>query len=206
MDGQAPSLVLLAGPTCAGKSTLAAAVRRLLPENSCAVLALDRYYRDLAHLAPAARAENNFDHPDSIDWPLLKSQVGSLIAGRAIYVPQYDFENHVRAGATPEIRAEPVILVEGILALHDAELNALASLRVFIDVPDDTCRSRRISRDTAERGRTVASVHAQFDTTVLPMAEKFVRPSGGHADLILDGCATVDTLAEQLANRIIQLR
>ena len=44
---------------------------------------------------------------------------------------------------------------------------------------------RRITRDVAERGRTVESVLTQYRETVKPMHEEFVEPSKKHADIII---------------------
>lgn len=44
---------------------------------------------------------------------------------------------------------------------------------------------RRITRDMAERGRSVESVLRQYRSTVKPMHEQFVEPSKKYADLII---------------------
>lgn len=173
-------------------------VRRRLPEGACSVVAVDAYYRDLAHLQPAERATSNFDHPDSLDWPLLKEHVARLLDGESILAPTYDFANHTRRREVLDIPSAPVIVVEGILALYDEELNALASVRAYVDAPDQSCLDRRIGRDTTERGRTAESVRAQFEATVLPMAEQFVKCTRDRAGLILDGTQPIDGLAQRV--------
>ncbi|MGZ5431100.1 MAG: uridine kinase, partial [Thermoanaerobaculia bacterium] len=44
---------------------------------------------------------------------------------------------------------------------------------------------RRLKRDIADRGRTVESVVAQYESTVRPMHMEFVEPSKRYADLIV---------------------
>jgi len=201
-----PFVVLIAGPSCGGKSTVAHAVHAVAPKGGCVVVPLDRYYRDLSHLDPAERAKANFDHPDAIDWPLLKAQLADLADGRRIAMPEYDFARHVR-GAKSELTASaPMVVAEGILSLHDEDLVAMAGLRVFVDAPDTVCLARRIARDVAERGRSEASVREQFAATVQPMIREFVRPSARHADLVLDGQAPVETLVRAVTDRIAAAR
>ena len=58
-------------------------------------------------------------------------------------------------------------------------------LRIFVDTASDVRLIRRMERDTAERGRSVASVVEQYTATVRPMFHKFVEPSKEHADLVV---------------------
>lgn len=197
-----PLLILIGGPTCSGKTSIAAAVKLALPSHHCSVISLDSYYRDLSHLPPKTRAKMNFDHPDAIDWVLLQEQLSSLLKGQTVSTPVYDFTRHVRAAARQDIRPATVCIVEGILALYNNALNALAALRVYVDLPDDICLQRRLARDVAERGRTEASVRSQFDTTVRPMTEQFVRKTMQKADVVLDGRESIERLAQAVLTHI----
>jgi uridine kinase len=44
---------------------------------------------------------------------------------------------------------------------------------------------RRLTRDVAERGRTMESVIEQYQKTVRPMYVQFIEPSKQHADIII---------------------
>ena len=76
-------------------------------------------------------------------------------------------------------------MLEGILILEPEELRDLMDLKIFVDTDADERLMRRITRDTAERGRSVESVLRQYRTTVKPMHEQFVEPSKKYADLII---------------------
>ncbi|MCC6154039.1 MAG: uridine kinase, partial [Candidatus Hydrogenedentes bacterium] len=170
-------LVLIGGPTCSGKTSIAHAVCSALPAGSCTAVGLDSYYRDLSHLPIAERAAMNFDHPDAFDWPLLIADVSRLFAGESVNAPVYDFATHARTGSAITLAAAEILIVEGILALYDEELCSMARLRVFLDASHAICLERRIDRDIAERGRTEASVRKQFDASVLPMACQYLNPT-----------------------------
>ncbi len=58
-------------------------------------------------------------------------------------------------------------------------------VKVFVDADDDTRFIRRLQRDIAERGRSVASVIEQYLGTVKPMHLEFVEPSKRYADIIV---------------------
>lgn len=181
-------VVGIAGGTGSGKSTLARRLARRIGEDRCALVSQDNYYKDLAHLSAGARARVNFDHPDSLDSALLTEHVAELKKGHAITSPKYDFARHTRApGGGQEIQPREVILVEGILVFVWPELVKLFDLRIFVDAPDDIRLLRRVRRDIADRGRDMDGVLAQYQETVRPMHDAFVRPSARGADLVVPG-------------------
>ncbi len=187
----------LAGGSGAGKTTLVDGLTSRLGDDA-SVLWYDEYYHDLAHLPVEQRAVVNYDHPDSLDEALLVDHLDSLLAGRPVDVPIYDFATHTRTGRTRRVEPRPVVVVDGILVLAVPALRRRLDLAVFVDAPAEIRLARRMDRDVRERGRTTASVQAQFEATVAPMHEAFVGPSATHADLCLDGrgdlAANLDTV------------
>jgi len=192
----APQVLAVAGCSGSGKTTLAAELARAL---GGVHFHFDNYYRDLLHLPMAERCQQNFDDPDLIESPLLIAQVAELAAGRAIEQPIYDFSTHTRvAGRTERIAPTSYLLVEGIFALHFAELLPLYHLRVYVDTPDELCFERRLRRDVEQRGRTPESVREQYEATVRPSSLAYVRPSASQADLIIEGTDALDWKLERV--------
>lgn len=149
------------------------------------IIDIDSYYLPLDAMPPAERDRVNFDHPDTIDFPLLVAQLRRLQAGHSIEKPVYDFTRHTRATRTEHVEPREVIVVEGILALASPELRELIDLRVFVDVPDEVRYDRRLTRDCTERGRTAESVRWQYENSVRPMHREFVEPCKALADVVL---------------------
>ena len=190
----------IAGCSGSGKTTLANELQR---ELGAALVPLDFYYRDLAHMTREQRELQNFDHPASLESTLLVEHIAALKRGEPIEAPVYDFTAHTRRpGATQRIEPQPVVIVEGILTLHFAALRKLLSFSVFVDAPPEVCLARRIHRDVRERGRTEDSVRTQYHATALPMAEQYVLPSAAHASLVVDGCEALDWSVEQVIYRL----
>ena len=185
-----PVVLGVGGCSGSGKTTLA---RELAAQLNAVLFPLDFYYRDLSHLSLEARATHNFDHPDSLEHDLIIQHVEALRAGDSIDRPNYDFSTHARvAGVTDRIHAEHFILVEGILALHYADLVPLYDFTVYVDAPHDVCLTRRIHRDMRERGRTEASVREAFETFARPMADEYVLPCRTAADVTVSGTEALD--------------
>lgn len=187
-----PRLLGIAGPSCSGKSTLARYLADRLP-GGAALLSLDAYYRDRIDLEPAARARLNFDAPEALDLELLDHQLEELAAGVAVDRPIYDFATHAREARTERLMPRDWVVVEGLFALHWEALRRRYLVAIFVEAEEGLCLNRRLARDTSERGRSPASVRAQFVEQVCPMAHRHVLPDRGHADLVVDGAAPVET-------------
>jgi uridine kinase len=180
-----PFVIGVAGGSGSGKTTIARGLAEAVGPDSCVLIEQDCYYRDLTHLDAVARAAINFDHPDAIELPLLVRQVDLLLGGRAIDKPRYDFERHLRASETDRVEPRPVLILEGILVLVDAELRERMDLKLFVDTAADLRVMRRIRRDIEQRGRTFEQIRKQYYATVRPMHRAFVEPSKEHADVII---------------------
>lgn len=180
------SLVIgICGGTGSGKTTIASRIIQALPEGSVLVLEQDHYYKDLPHLSREERRRQNFDHPCSLDTPLLIEHVRRLRTGQAVERPVYDFTQDRRCAETVRLYPRPALIVDGILIFESAALRELMDIKIFVDTDADLRFIRRLSRDIQERGRTVASVIQQYMATVRPMHNEFVEPSKRHADVII---------------------
>lgn len=200
---QRPLILGIAGCSGSGKTTLA---RELTQQFSATLLPLDFYYICLSHLSPAERALQNFDHPDALEHTLLIEHINTLANNRPIERPIYDFATHTRVpNRTETIHPAPVLIVEGILALHYEALRPLYDFSIYVNAPNKICLHRRIHRDMRERGRTEESVRAQFEATAKPMADLYVLPSAAHASIIVEGTDALDWSIEQILKRLHQL-
>ncbi len=180
-----PLIIGIAGGSGSGKTTIAQAMAGEIGGEHCAHILHDSYYRDLSDLDETARAEINYDHPESLETELLVAHVHALQHGAGVDIPRYDFAVHNRYAETDRVEPRPVILIEGVLALAEPALREVMDLKIFVDTASDLRFMRRLERDINERGRTRESVYEQYLATVRPMHTKFVEPSKAHADLVI---------------------
>ncbi|MDY0319373.1 MAG: uridine kinase [Candidatus Cloacimonadaceae bacterium] len=195
---QSVRLVLIAGGTCSGKTTIAKAIGKRLEDLKTVIVSHDNYYKDLAHLLPQERAKVNFDHPDSIDKDYLLADIHDMLAGKAVNVPDYSFVTHSRSEGSLCIAEAEVIILEGIFALYYPELLELSDLKIYVDTDADLRLARRIGRDIIDRGRDVESVLDQYLQTVKPSHEAFIEPSKKNADVIIPGDKEFDKVLYML--------
>ncbi|MGB8442396.1 MAG: uridine kinase [Candidatus Acidiferrales bacterium] len=180
-----PLIIGICGGTGSGKTTITRRIIEALSDRSVVVLQQDNYYRDYPELSFEERVKLNFDHPDSMDTPLLAEDVRRLRAGQAIERPTYDFANFQRLKGTVRIEPLPAIIVEGILIFENKQLRELMDIKIFVDTDADLRFIRRLVRDICERGRNMEMVIDQYLSTVRPMHMEFVEPSKRYADVII---------------------
>lgn len=185
-------VVAILGASGSGKSHLVASLAPEILGATVAVLRVDDYYRDLAHLSFEDRETINFDHPDAIEFGRLVDDLATLKSGEEVQTPVYDFTQHTRSGLSQSVSPADVILLEGVLAMSDPATRKLVDYRIFVDTPLELCLARRIERDALQRDRSEASVRDFWETRAEPMFAQFVAPWRSEADLIIDGSHTVD--------------
>ncbi len=197
-------IVGLAGPSGGGKSTVA---KRVASRLNGHVISMETYSAEMNHLPLEKRAKLDYDAPGAIDVRLLESHIRDYAAGKAIEAPVYDFAQHLRVSDRREhIPAKSLLIVEGILALHFAQLRPHFDLSIYLEAPDEVCFHRRKVRDITDRQRPLDLILWQYQNTVLPAARQYLLPSKAYADLVLDGSADLPTVEESLYEAIVNKR
>ena len=178
-------LIGVAGGSGSGKTTVAHNLVKAFKAEDATLVEQDAYYRDLTNMTLEEKAKVNFDHPNSIEFELLKKHLVALKNGESIDRPIYDFTTHSRKEGSVKINSSKIIIVEGILIFAVPEIRELLDVKIFVDTDADEMILRRIERDMKERGRSFESVKDQYLTTVKPMFLEFCEPSKRYADIII---------------------
>nr|QKY14883.1 uridine kinase (UK) [Polytomella parva] len=177
-----------------------------LHDQCVVMLSQDSFYRGLSDEEKSTIHKFNFDHPDAFDTPLLMSCLKDLQDGKAIDVPIYDFTTHSRSGKVRRVEPADVIIIEGILVLHEQSVRNLCNMKVFVDTDDDLRLARRIQRDVADRGRDVEGVINQYTKFVKPSFDQFIAPSRRYADVIIPWAKGTNHVAIELITEHIRLK
>lgn len=177
--------IAITGGSGSGKSYLANQLIQKYGKDKINLIEVDSYYRDLKHLTMSDRDKNNFDHPDAFDFKLLYNDIQKLKKLNSIDIPTYDYKTHTRKKNKLTIKKTKIIIIEGIFSIYNKNIRNLMDLKIFLDISDKTRIQRRIIRDKKSRARTEESILKQYNNTVKPMYEKFVKPLKKHSDLII---------------------
>lgn len=180
-----PVVIGVCGGTGSGKSTVAKAIFKSLPEDNILIIEQDAYYKDQSNLTYEERVKTNYDHPLAFDTDLLIAHIKQLCEHKAIDKPIYNFSKHNRETESIHVKPREIIIIEGIMILEDERLRELMDIKIFVDTDADVRIIRRITRDINERGRTLESVIDQYLTTVKPAHEQFIEPMKKYADIII---------------------
>lgn len=203
------TIIAIAGASASGKSLFASTVyQELVAElgsGGIAILAEDAYYRDQSQLSFEQRQLTNYDHPSAFEHDLLAKHLQQLRDGKSVEMPQYSYTTHTRLTDSIQVKPGRVIMVEGILLLSDPRLRETFDISVFMDTPLDICLLRRMKRDLEERGRTIASVTEQYESTVRPAFFDFILPSKQFADLVVTRGGQNEIAIDLIKSKIRQL-
>ena len=178
-------IIGICGGSGSGKSTVAKKLVEVFGETQTVLLAQDSYYKGQSDLPLEERAKVNFDHPESVDFDLLIGHLQALKGNQPVDRPHYDFAQHLRTTAVQRLEPKPIIIVEGILILHEPRLRRMFDLKVYVDTEADIRFIRRLRRDVRDRGRTLEAVVEQYLSTVRPMHLKFVEPGKEFAEIVI---------------------
>lgn len=197
-----PVIIAVAGGSASGKTTVVDKIVDRFHPDDVTVIKHDDYYKDQSHMPLEERYKVNYDHPFSLDNDLMFRQIVDLIRGETIVKPTYDFEQHTRSDKTETIVPTKIIILEGILILEDARIRDICDIKLFVEADDDLRFIRRLTRDMAERGRSLQSVIDQYLSTVKPMHFAFVKPTKRDADLIIPNDKDHDVAVDLIITKI----
>lgn len=197
-------LVLISGPTSAGKTTFAKrlAVQLLAHGIHPVAMNMDNYFVNREDTPVDDSGEYDFEDFEALDHALFRKHLAQLLRGEAIVQPKYNFITGRREpGAPLQIGPKQLLLVEGIHALNPRLTENLpdeASYKITISaftqlnldrhnrVPTtDTRLLRRIVRDAAHRGYKAADTIRRWPS-VRRGEKKHIFPYQNQADIFFN--------------------
>lgn len=180
-----PYLVGITGGSGSGKTTFINSLLALMPTDSVALLSQDNYYKSIDQQSQDENRIENFDIPSSLDLDKFYQDVLRLRDGQSLQIKEYTFNNAEVEPKIFHIPAAPIVLLEGIYALHNPALYDIIDLKVFIDAEEHHRRYRRVQRDAVERGYDQNDVLYRLSNHHQPAFEKYILPHRSNADLVI---------------------
>ena len=119
-------IVLLSGPSGAGKTTTAMKISGELEKRGvyCHYVAMDDYFNtvDPATVPRTPEGDIDLESPLCLDLELLNKHFTMLAQGERIYVPKYEFSRQMRIqepSKSIKLKRDEMVVFEGIHALND---------------------------------------------------------------------------------------
>lgn len=188
--GKAPRFVVaIAGPPGAGKSTLSAGLRDVLPDGVAEVVPMDGFhYDDIVLDRRGLRSRKGA--PETFDFAGFELLLKRIRAGEPdIAIPVFDRGMELSRAAAAIVAADvKFVLVEGNYLLLDEEpwsrLAPLFDFSIYIDVPRAELERRLMTR-WHEHGRSDEEARAWIASNDMPNIERMTARRR-RADLVLD--------------------
>lgn len=167
-------IVMIAGPSSSGKTTVARLLGTYLKAMGFGVLtvSIDDYFKNRSETPVDSRGKLDFECLEAIETELFGRDIRRLLAGEEVMVPVFDFPSGTRREGTKAVSLgeHDFLLIEGIHGLNDRltpgidpqikykiYVSALTQLnidRLTRMSTSDSRLLRRIVRDSSKRGYT----------------------------------------------------
>jgi uridine kinase len=154
------------------------------PEEIC-LISQDHYYKPREVQFTDVRGVKNFDLPSSIDQNDFAADILKLKSGQTIIKKEYTFNNPNVQPRLLEFAPAPILIVEGLFVQYFPEIVKELDLRIFIEARDYVKLTRRIRRDSEERGYDLNDVLYRYQNHVMPIYDSLIEPLKHQADLII---------------------
>ncbi len=179
-------LVLVTGPSAAGKTTFSKRLSAQLQVNGIRPLALsmDNYFIDREACPQDNSGEFDFEALGALDLDLFNSHLADLLEGREVAVPRFNFEKGKRVAEhrLMWLEDDQILLVEGIHALNPRISTSVLEhhkFRIYISAltqltindhsrisTTDTRMLRRMVRDSRYRNYSAAQTLKRFPSVI----------------------------------------
>ena len=219
-------LVLLAGPSSAGKTTTAHRLCTQLRVNGIRpmLLSTDDYFVGDARNPRDEQGRLDYEHVDAVDAERLAADLNALFAGEAVHLRRFAFKLHEGYDEEKETRmpANGVVVLEGIHALNPRLTRGIADdvkFKVFLNAltqlvldscnrisATDTRLLRRLVRDFHFRGMSPLKTFEMWPMVVAG-ERKWIYPFQGEADAVFNSSldyelAVLKPYAVELLNQV----
>jgi uridine kinase len=215
-------IVLISGPTSAGKTTFSKrlAVQLLAMGIQPVAIAMDNYFVNRDDTPRDEKGDFNFEALEAVDVTLFRHHLQLLLDGEIVQQPHYNFHTGQREiGDELGIGTDQVILIEGIHGLNPRLVEGIPSqamYRVFISaftqlnldrhnrVPTtDTRLLRRIVRDAAGRGYSATDTIRRWPS--VRWGEKnYIFPHQNNANVFFNSALAYElSVLKQLAQPLL---
>ena len=197
-------MILMAGPSCAGKTTTARLLKEILEKTGKDVImiSMDDFFmdRDLTPLLPDG--QKDFDSPRALNLDLMKECFTQLFTGKKTWFPRYDFMTgkNIRKDKVLQAKYNSVIIFEGLHVLNPLIIKSIGTDKyfgIFVDAISgfkygkekvntlDLRLIRRLIRDIARRS---FGIHKNLKVwkTVCDAEKKYITKFRKNAHAVVD--------------------
>lgn len=197
-------MVLIAGPSCSGKTTTSKKLQMFLEGRGLkpVVLSLDDYFKERDETPLDENGFKDYESVNAIDGELFDRQMKEMLEYKEVCIPTFNFITGKKEYKKKiKLDSDSVIIVEGLHSLNDNITKSIPSenkYRIYISPltginidnhnrlrTTDNRLLRRMVRDNLTRGYTASETLASW-SRVRSGETKYVFPYQDSADVVLN--------------------
>ncbi len=203
IDEEGREIVMLAGPSSAGKTTTAKRLKEGLLEKGITtyVLSLDDFYLNREDIPYLPDGSQDYETVYALDLERLENDLNALLRGETVNAPIFDFTTGKRSDTefnTITLGQEDVVIIEGLHALNPVITEKVNGklLKVYINVSSRIynengevvlCKRdfrflRRMIRDFKFRASSVDNTYKIWKNVTMG-EDKYLFPYRDYADI-----------------------
>jgi uridine kinase len=206
-------IILIAGPSSSGKTTLSKRLTiQLLSQGlSPYPLEMDNYFVNREDTPKDDDGQPDFESLGAVDTYRLAQDLRRLVEGEAVRMPHYDFKTgRQQPGDLVQLQSGQLVILEGIHGLNPAllpdfpieqtfRIYASALTQLNLDRHNristtDTRLVRRIVRDARERGYTARETISRWES-VQRGEKRYIFPYQENADIMFNSALAYELSA-----------
>ena len=180
-----PYTIGITGGSGSGKTYFLKSLANRFTEDEICFISQDNYYHRRERQKEDGRGIKHFDLPEAIDHEQFLHDIKLLKKGEALHKTEYTFNNPNVKPKQLIFKPAPVLIVEGLFVQYFPEIEKELDLSIFIEAQDYVKLTRRIRRDSEERGYDLDDVLYRYHHHVMPVYERMIEPLKHNADLVI---------------------
>lgn len=198
-------LVLVAGPSSAGKTTTSKKLEIYLQSRGIKTyqISIDDYFYNRDKTPKLENGELDTESLNAVDVTLFNKHLTKLLEGERVELPEYNFILGKREynGKNLQLKENEIIIIEGLHALNEdltMSVERINKFKIYINAltqlnidnhnrihTSDTRKLRRIVRDNKYRNYSASKTLAMWKT-IREGEEKYIFPYQDDADAIIN--------------------
>ncbi|WP_294965728.1 hypothetical protein [Sulfurimonas sp.] len=172
-------IVAIAGGTGSGKTTLSYAMKKIYTlrfNANVEIVSMDNYYKN-----ENIEKFDNYDHPKAFNMTLLYNDLKEFLSTGNMQVRSYDYVTKESTIIRTQSNVK-ILILEGLYPYYEKKIRDICSIKLYLDIDEDTRIKRRLLRDLQERNISIEKNTQMIDSFVKEMHKKYVSKQKKKAD------------------------
>ena len=178
------AIVLISGPSCSGKSTLAKEIEKQLGSTyKVTIISQNDYTKNILNI-PKKQDGYQTESLQAFELQEFREDVHNLLSKGECHVPNYSEIDGVRFDKKRKIQKGDITVIEGLHTIAIFKGEYMDAIAIYVDAGDYLCKRRRMEKDM-QHGVVQFKTLERWDKSIVPQTNKYVFPQKKFADIVV---------------------